>query len=105
MTAAAPRPPPSLPRSPTWAGRRTCRRCPDIGAAGVRSSPRPMICLLPSCRSLPGTSRMLAIGRALEARGADVRFATHGGPYEWILRDAGVEYHLLGGDDTAAQEA
>src|SRR3954464_5544125 len=64
-----------------------------------------MICLLPSCRSLSGTSRMLAIGRALEARGADVRFATHGGPYEWILRHAGVEYHLLGGDDTAAQEA
>jgi UDP:flavonoid glycosyltransferase YjiC (YdhE family) len=48
---------------------------------------------------------MLEISRALRARGADVRFATHGGPYEWLLREAGAEYDLLGGDDAPAQEA
>jgi UDP:flavonoid glycosyltransferase YjiC (YdhE family) len=64
-----------------------------------------MICLLPSCDSLSGTSRMIAIGRALEARGADVRVATHAGPYEWLLRDAGLEYDLLGGDGARAREA
>jgi UDP:flavonoid glycosyltransferase YjiC (YdhE family) len=47
---------------------------------------------------------MLEIGRALRERGADLRVATHGGVYEWLLRDAGVEYDLLGGDDAPARE-
>jgi UDP:flavonoid glycosyltransferase YjiC (YdhE family) len=64
-----------------------------------------MICLLPNCRSLSGAARMLEIGRALRGRGADVRVATHGGPYEWVLRRAGVEYDLLGGEDTREQVA
>jgi UDP:flavonoid glycosyltransferase YjiC (YdhE family) len=55
-----------------------------------------MICLLPSCCFLSETSRMLEIHRALRERGADVRIATHGGTYEWVLREAGVEYDLLG---------
>jgi UDP:flavonoid glycosyltransferase YjiC (YdhE family) len=48
---------------------------------------------------------MLEIGRALRERGADVRVATHGGAYEWLLRAAGVEYDLVGGDEAPAQEA
>jgi UDP:flavonoid glycosyltransferase YjiC (YdhE family) len=55
-----------------------------------------MICLLPNCCFLSETSRMLAIHRALRARGAAVCVATHGGTYEWVLRDAGVAYDLLG---------
>jgi UDP:flavonoid glycosyltransferase YjiC (YdhE family) len=38
---------------------------------------------------------MLEIWRALRERGAGARVATHGGPYEWVLRRAGVEYDLL----------
>jgi UDP:flavonoid glycosyltransferase YjiC (YdhE family) len=55
-----------------------------------------MICLLPNCCFLSETSRMLEIHRALRARGADVRIATHGGTYEWVLRQAGVEYEVIG---------
>lgn len=55
-----------------------------------------MICLLPHCGYLSATSRMLEIYRALRARGAAVRVATHGGTYEPVLRAAGVPYDLLG---------
>ncbi len=54
-----------------------------------------MIALLPHCGFLSETTRMLHIGRALEAQGETVVFATHGGPYESVLRDAGVPYTLL----------
>jgi len=54
-----------------------------------------MICLLPNCGSLAATARMLELHRALEGRGAGVRVATHGGAYEPLLRDAGVELDLL----------
>ena len=64
-----------------------------------------MICLRPNRRALSGTARMLEISRALRERGAEVRCATHGGAYEWLLREAGVEYDLLGGDGAPAQEA
>jgi len=60
-----------------------------------RSGPR-LACLLPNCCFLSETSRMLEIYRALVARGAGVRIATHGGTYEWVLRDAGVPYDLVG---------
>ena len=56
-----------------------------------------MICLLPNCTVLSAAARMLEIHRALRDRGAGVRVATHGGTHEWVLRDAGVEYDLLGG--------
>lgn len=48
-----------------------------------------MIALLPNCGFLSETSRMLHIGQALRAQGESVCFATHGGPYEQILVDAG----------------
>jgi hypothetical protein len=55
-----------------------------------------VICLLPNCCFLSETSRMLEIYRALRARGADVRIATHGGPYEQALMDARAPYDLVG---------
>ena len=59
-----------------------------------------MICLLPNCCFLSETSRMLEIHRALRARGAEVRVAVHGGPYEQALVDAGVPFDRLGGSWT-----
>jgi UDP:flavonoid glycosyltransferase YjiC (YdhE family) len=58
-----------------------------------------MICLLANCGCLAATARMLEIHRALRERGTGVRLATHGGTYERVLRDAGVEYDLLEGAD------
>ncbi|MBC6462451.1 glycosyltransferase [Actinomadura sp. HBU206391] len=55
-----------------------------------------MICLLPNCCFLSETSRMLEVYRALRARGAEVRVATHGGPYARVLTDARVAYDLIG---------
>jgi UDP:flavonoid glycosyltransferase YjiC (YdhE family) len=55
-----------------------------------------MICVMPNCCFLSETSRGLEIYRALVARGAAVRIATHGGTYEWVLREAGVPFDVLG---------
>jgi UDP:flavonoid glycosyltransferase YjiC (YdhE family) len=55
-----------------------------------------MICLLPHCAYLSETSRMLEIHRALTELGLPVRVATHGGPHERLLADAGVAYDVLG---------
>jgi UDP:flavonoid glycosyltransferase YjiC (YdhE family) len=55
-----------------------------------------VICLLPNCCFLSETSRMLEIHRALTARGATVRVATHGGTYEGALREAGIAFDELG---------
>ena len=44
---------------------------------------------------------MLELYRALRARGAEVRVATHGGTYERELRDAGVAVDLVGPGVTA----
>jgi UDP:flavonoid glycosyltransferase YjiC (YdhE family) len=55
-----------------------------------------MICLLPNCCFLSETSRIVEIHQALTARGAAVRVATQGGPHEWVLRDAGIPYDVLG---------
>ena len=55
-----------------------------------------MICLLPNCCFLSETSRIVEIYRALRARGADVRVATHGGPHEQQLLAAGVPCDLIG---------
>jgi UDP:flavonoid glycosyltransferase YjiC (YdhE family) len=58
-----------------------------------------MICLLANCCFLSETSRMLQIHRALRARcdaAQGVRMITHGGPYEGLLKAAGVPYEVLG---------
>lgn len=54
-----------------------------------------MIVLLPNCGFLSETSRMLAIARALQARGEQVVLATHGGPYTRVLDEAGMPWTLL----------
>jgi UDP:flavonoid glycosyltransferase YjiC (YdhE family) len=54
-----------------------------------------MIALLPHCGFLSETSRMLHIGQALRRQGETVVFATHGGPYEAVLREAGEDPQLL----------
>ncbi len=54
-----------------------------------------MIALLPHCGFLSETTRMLAIGQALVARGQPVVFATHGGPYAHVIEDAGFELTRL----------
>lgn len=54
-----------------------------------------MIALLPHCGFLSETSRMLAIGRALQAQGERVVYATHGGPYQHVLEDAGITPTVL----------
>jgi UDP:flavonoid glycosyltransferase YjiC (YdhE family) len=59
-----------------------------------------MITLVPNCRVLSATARMLEIHRALEERGAAVRVATRGGMFEWVLRDARVPYDLLAGEES-----
>ena len=55
-----------------------------------------MICLLPHCAYLSETSRMLEIHRALTVLGVPVRVATHGGPHERLLVEAGIPYDVLG---------
>jgi UDP:flavonoid glycosyltransferase YjiC (YdhE family) len=60
-----------------------------------------VICLVPHCGYLSAVSRMLEIYRALRARGAPVRVATHGGTYEHLLRAAGVPYDQIGPPMTA----
>jgi UDP:flavonoid glycosyltransferase YjiC (YdhE family) len=55
-----------------------------------------VICLMPNCAYLSETSRMLAIWRALEARGARTLIATHGGTYERLLSEAGAPYRIVG---------
>ncbi|HVK86047.1 MAG TPA: hypothetical protein VM513_18125, partial [Kofleriaceae bacterium] len=54
-----------------------------------------MIVLLPNCGFLSETSRMLAIARALEARGVPASIASHGGPYAHLLDEAGVAWTRL----------
>ncbi|TCC53612.1 hypothetical protein E0H75_07985 [Kribbella capetownensis] len=55
-----------------------------------------MICLLPHCAYLSETSRMLDLHRALTELGLEVRVATHGGPHERLLAEAGIAYDVLG---------
>jgi UDP:flavonoid glycosyltransferase YjiC (YdhE family) len=55
-----------------------------------------MIVLVPNCAFLSETSRILAIYRALVARGADACIATHGGPYTRVLDREGVPYTVIG---------
>ncbi|WP_344182305.1 glycosyltransferase [Kribbella lupini] len=64
-----------------------------------------MICLLPHCAYLSETSRMLELYRALTALGVPVRVATHGGPHERRLVEAGVPYDVLGPGFSPARSA
>jgi UDP:flavonoid glycosyltransferase YjiC (YdhE family) len=59
------------------------------------ASEEPMIGLFPHCGFLSETSRMLAIHDALRAQGEPVCIATHGGPWECLLEQAGVPWHRL----------
>src|SRR6266498_2085812 len=91
VAASAPRAVASAPPSPSVA----CTVDPDIGNIlpnlGLPGKePSPVICLLPNCCFLSETSRMLEIYRALVAKGAAVRVATHGGTHEGVLCDADV---------------
>ncbi|MFC6158638.1 glycosyltransferase family protein [Kribbella jiaozuonensis] len=64
-----------------------------------------MICLLPHCAYLSETSRMLELHRALTALGIEVRVATHGGPHERLLTEAGIEYDVIGPGLSATRAA
>ena len=64
-----------------------------------------MICLLPHCTYLSETSRMLELHRALTELGVQVRVATHGGPHERLLAEAGIAYDVLGPGLSAARSA
>ena len=64
-----------------------------------------MICLLPHCAYLSETSRMLELHRALTQLGIEVRVATHGGPHERLLAEAGIGYDVLGPGLSAARAA
>jgi UDP:flavonoid glycosyltransferase YjiC (YdhE family) len=66
---------------------------------------RKPICLLPHCAYLSETTRMMEIRAALLARGAEVRVATHGGTWERLLAEAGIDYTLVGPRFTAARSA
>lgn len=62
-----------------------------------------MIVLFPSCAFLSEVTRMIAIHEALRSRGEQVRMATHGGPYEDVLRDEGIAYDLVAPTMNAAR--
>jgi UDP:flavonoid glycosyltransferase YjiC (YdhE family) len=64
-----------------------------------------MICLLPHCTYLSETSRMLELHWALTRLGLQVRVATHGGPHERLLAEAGIAYDVLGPGLSAARSA
>lgn len=53
------------------------------------------ICTFPNCAYLSETSRMIALYKELKLRGIDVVMATHGGPYERMLKEEGIEYTLV----------
>jgi hypothetical protein len=54
-----------------------------------------MIGLFPHCGFLSETSRMLAFHDALRALGEPVCIASHGGPWEYLLGQAGVAWVKL----------
>lgn len=53
------------------------------------------ICTFPNCAYLSETSRMIALYKELQARGIKVIMATHGGPYEWLFKEEGIDYKLI----------
>ena len=53
------------------------------------------ICTFPNCAYLSESSRMIAMYKELKSRNIDVIMATHGGPYEWLFKEEGIEYIKL----------
>ena len=53
------------------------------------------ICTFPNCAYLSETSRMISLYKEMKKRGEEVVMATHGGPYEWLFNDEGIEYTIV----------
>ncbi|MCS5421361.1 MULTISPECIES: glycosyltransferase [Psychrilyobacter] len=53
------------------------------------------ICTFPNCAYLSETSRMIELYKEMKSRGEEVVMATHGGPYEWLFKEEGIEYNLV----------
>ena len=53
------------------------------------------ICTFANCAYLSETSRMIALHKELEARDINVVMATHGGPYERLFKEEGIDYKLI----------
>lgn len=53
------------------------------------------LCTFPNCAYLSETSRMIEIYKVLKSRHIDVIMATHGGPYEKLFAQEGIEYHVV----------
>ncbi len=53
------------------------------------------ICTFPNCAYLSETSRMIELYKELKRRGEEVVMATHGGPYEWLFKEEGIEYTIV----------
>lgn len=53
------------------------------------------ICTFPNCAYLSETSRMILLYNELKNRGEQVIMATHGGSYEYLFRESGIEYTLI----------
>ena len=51
---------------------------------------------MPNCAFLSETSRILAIQRALAARGAATHVLTHGGPFTRVLEQEGIPFEIVG---------
>lgn len=54
----------------------------------------PVVCI-PNCIFLSETSRMIAIYQALTRMNVEVRIATHGGPYEFVLKEHNISYDII----------
>lgn len=53
------------------------------------------ICTFPNCAYLSETSRMIELYKEFKARGVEVTMATHGGPYEHLFAEEGIEYTIV----------
>jgi UDP:flavonoid glycosyltransferase YjiC (YdhE family) len=56
---------------------------------------RKRICLFPHMGYLSETSRMVEVYKALRDSGVEPLVATHGGTYEWVLDDEGINYEII----------
>lgn len=49
------------------------------------------ICTFANCAYLSETSRMIELYKEMKARGEQVVMASHGGPYEWLFEEEGID--------------
>jgi UDP:flavonoid glycosyltransferase YjiC (YdhE family) len=56
---------------------------------------RKTIVLFPHLGYLSETSRMIAVYKELKKLGAEPLMASHGGTYEWLLKEEGIEWTLV----------